>query len=261
MRASDAEPDSRGKRVTRDTSRQSFPTSSVHLPGHQATPLSRVSRLHCAPWCSLVSAALERSPRAHPQVAVTLSRAACCQHQVPGSAAPRSGETAWDIGVTTGKGKPAALEIPGSGDASARALRHSHPADAPSPKELPMRRLRRLLPLTAALAVVLTGSQIHAAAPTPASGASPTGTPRTAEPTWPSGHCRPPTSACSSSTCRWRWHRTRTRRTTSTAVRADGSPFPAVTSTRLFTAYGDDFAALDTRTGARVWRQHLLAVT
>ena len=37
-------------------------------------------------------------------------------------------------------------------------------------------------------------------------------------------------------------------------------PLPAVAGTRLFTASGDDLAALDTRTGARVWRQRLLGV-
>jgi outer membrane protein assembly factor BamB len=123
-----------------------------------------------------------------------------------------------------------------------------------------MRRLRRLLPLTAALAVVLTGSQIHAAAPIPSEWRQSDGN---------AAHSRANLQERTLSTANVgtlgfdmalalapdpdpennldRCARTR-------------QPVPAVSSTRLFTVYGDDFAALDTRTGARVWRQPLLRV-
>ena len=121
-----------------------------------------------------------------------------------------------------------------------------------------MRRLRRLLPLTAALAVVLTGSQIHAAAPIPSE--------------WPQTDGNAAHSRANL--------QERTLSTTNVGALEfdvalalapdrdpennldrcwrDRLPVPAVTSTRLFTTYGSDFAALDTRTGARVWRQRLL---
>jgi len=123
-----------------------------------------------------------------------------------------------------------------------------------------MRRLWQLLPLTAALAVVLSGSQIHAAAPIPSEWRQPDGN---------AAHSRANLAEQTLSTA----NVGTLEFDVALALAPDPDPennldrcargrqpVPAVTTTRLFTVYGDDFAALDTRTGARVWRQPLLRV-
>ncbi len=120
-----------------------------------------------------------------------------------------------------------------------------------------MRRLRQLLPLTAVLAVLLSGSQIHAAAP--------------ALSEW-----RQQDGNAANSRANLQERALSTANVgalefdVALALAPDPEPdypdrcargwlhIPAVTSTRLFTAYGDDLAAFDTSTGARVWRKPLL---